>query len=81
MLNIPFKSIILLVQINIVDTFNTDSGTPDLDISFRNMFQAKYKIIIIVIITIMVITIAVIVLIMYCNRTKIDVAVAWVSAI
>jgi hypothetical protein len=39
----------------IVDTSNTVSGTGGLDISFGNMFQAKYKIIMIVIIIIIVV--------------------------
>jgi flagellar basal body-associated protein FliL len=54
-----------------VDTSNTVSGTRGLDISFGNMFQAKYKIIMIVIIIIVVVTIAVTVPIIflyyYCN--------------
>jgi hypothetical protein len=69
----------------IVDTSNTVSGTGGLDISFGNIFQSKFKIILIVIIIIVVVSISVAILIIflycYCNRTKVAVAVASVSSL
>jgi hypothetical protein len=55
----------------VVDTSNTVSGTGGPDISFGNMFQSKFKIILIVIIVIVVViavAILVIFLYYYCNR-------------
>jgi hypothetical protein len=56
----------------IVDTSNTVGGTGGLDISFGNMFQSKFKIILIVIIVVVVVSISVAILIIflyyYCNK-------------
>jgi t-SNARE complex subunit (syntaxin) len=69
----------------IVDTSNTVSGTGNLDISFRNMFQSKFKLILLVIIVIVIVSIAVAILIIflyfYCNRTKVAVAATSVSSL
>jgi hypothetical protein len=67
----------------IVDTSNTVSGRGGLDISFGNMFQSKFKIILIVIIIVVDVSIAVAILIIflycYCNRTKVAIAAASVN--
>jgi hypothetical protein len=64
---------------------NTVSGTGNLDISFGNMFQVKYKVIMIVIIIVVAVAIAATVFIIflycYCNNTKIVITAIFVSSI
>jgi hypothetical protein len=67
----------------IVDITKTASGTGGLDISFGNIFQVKYKIIMIVIIIIAVaITAIILIIFLYCyNKTEFVITMVSVSSI